>query len=216
MHNDHDSDIIAVNLFIKAGSAEEEDAQAGLANLTASLLYRGTATRSAKAIAIATESIGTSIGGTCEQDYVSISAVVFKRYFSAMMEIFFDGLLHPAFPTEEVEKTRQNTLAGLKTRNDNIFNVSLDMLNEKMYGDHPYHKPSAGYPRTVSALSRQQIMAFYHKYYRPENMILVIVGDVGRGELINMLDVLGAGAVGAGIAGGFGGEFSGPEGAHSC
>lgn len=183
-----DSEVIAIDLFVKAGSATENDSEAGLANFVQSLLYLGTTTRSQRQIAIQTESIGTTISSSCAEDYALISAVAFKKYFAELTDIFFDGLLNPTFPDQEIEKTRINLLAAIIARQDSIFNVSLDLLNAKLYGqEHPYHRPSLGFQKVIEQLSRQQLLAFYQKFYHPENMILVIVGDISPKNLKNLL-----------------------------
>ncbi len=181
------NEVIAMDLFIKGGSVNEDNAQAGLANFVQSMLYKGTNTRSAAEISVAIESLGASITGSCEQDYALVSAVVFKKYFPELSELFFESLLQPSFPVTEIEKTRANLLASIKTRADGIFNVSIDLLNEQMYGEHPYHKPAIGYQKSVASLSRKQLMDFYYRYFRPENMTLVVVGNISKSDILGTL-----------------------------
>lgn len=184
---DQNSEVIAVDLFVKAGAFFEEKNQAGMANFIQNLLYKGTTSRTAKQIAIETESIGVSITGSCAEDYALVSAVVFNEYFEPMTDIFFDCVLNPTFPQEEVEKERANILASIKTRQDSIFNVAFDRLNEEIYGEHPYHKPIIGYKKTLQNITRKQIITFYQQYYRPENMILVIVGNISQKNIAKLL-----------------------------
>lgn len=184
---DQTSEVVALDLFVKAGAFSEEKNQSGIANFIQDLLYKGTTSRTAKQIAIETESIGTSISGSCAEDYALVSAVVFKEYFEPLTDIFFDCLLNPTFPQEEVEKERANILASIKTRQDSIFNVAFDQLNEEIYGEHPYHKPVIGYKRTLQNISRKQIITFYQQYYRPDNMILVVVGNINLKNITKLL-----------------------------
>ncbi len=182
------SEVVAMNLFIKAGAFSEDENQAGIANFIQQLLYKGTDTRSAKQIALETESLGTSISGSCDEDYALVSATVFKNFFVPLSNVFFDCVLNPSFPQEEVEKEKANILAAFRTREDSIFTVSLDLLHEKMYSEHPYHKPVIGYKKTIQNITRNQIMAFYEEYYRSENMILVIVGNIDKKSIIKLLE----------------------------
>lgn len=184
---DQSSEVVALDLFVKAGACTEEKSQAGIANFIQDLLYKGTTSRTARQIAVETESIGTSISGSCAEDYALTSAVVFKEYFEPMTDIFFDCVLNPNFPQEEVEKERANILASIKTRQDAIFNVAFDQLNEEIYGEHPYHKPVIGYKRTLQNITRMQIISFYQQYYRPQNMILVVVGNISHKKISKLL-----------------------------
>lgn len=185
---EQNSEVVAMDLFIKAGAFAEDKNQAGIANFIQQLIYKGTATRTAKQIALETESLGTSINGSCDEDYALVSATVFKNYFEPLSTVFFDCILNPVFPQEEVDKERANILAAIRTREDSIFTISLDLLHEQMYGDHPYHKPVIGYKKTVQSISRKQIVEFYQKYYQPENMILVIVGDIDQKSIVGLLE----------------------------
>ncbi len=182
------SEVIALDLFVKAGALEEDEKQAGIANFIQQLLYKGTSARSAKQIALETESLGTAIIGSCTEDYALVSAAVFKNYFKPLSDVFFDCVLNPTFPQEEVEKEKASILAALRTREDSIFTVSLDLLHEEMYGEHPYHKPVIGYKKTIQNITRNQVMDFYDQYYRPENMILVIVGNIDKKSIIKLLE----------------------------
>ncbi|MDD5131189.1 MAG: pitrilysin family protein [bacterium] len=185
---EQNSEVVALDLFVRAGAFREDKNQAGIANFIQQLLYKGTTTRSAKQIALESESLGASINGSCDEDYALVSTTVFKNYFAPLSDVFFDCVLNPAFPQEEVEKEQANILAAIRTREDSIFTVAFDLLHEQMYGEHPYHKPVIGYKKTVQNITRNQIMEFYQRYYRPENMILVVVGNIDRENIIKQLE----------------------------
>lgn len=183
------SDIIAFTVFVRAGAFNDSEKKAGLAYFTQSMLLQGTTSKSAEDIALLTESIGASIHGNCAEDYITLSAVVFKKYFPQTLDIFFDVLLHPAFSEKEIEKEKATTLAEIKSRHDHIFNVAFDELLETMYGRHPYHRPVIGYETTVKQFQRDDLIAFYRSHFTPENMVMTIVGDIEEAEIKTFLKI---------------------------
>jgi zinc protease len=87
-------------------------------------------------------------------------------------------LQYPKFEPDMIEKERSRMLAMLKGDEDTPAVAGYHLFNEMVYGKHPYHRPSKGYPRTVSVLTRDDILAYYTTYFVPNNTILTIVGDV--------------------------------------
>lgn len=182
------TDIVALTVFIKAGAYREPEERAGLAYFTQSMLLQGTTTKSAQEVALLSESIGASIYGSCTEDFATLSTVCFKKYFSQLGDIFFDVLLHPAFLQEEIEKERTTILAEIRQRQDHIFNVAFDELLENIYKQLPYHRPVAGYEKTVKMLQRQHVIDFYQHHYLPKNMIVTVVGNVSISEMKKIVE----------------------------
>ena len=181
------SDIVALDMFIKSGGTTEDPGEEGLAYLVQGVLYRGSGNRSVKQITVQCDSMGALINKTCTADYVSISSVVLKKYFYNFLDLFMDGILNPTLDRTEIERKRADQQTEMKAMNDSIFDVSFDLTKELIYGSHPYHKPAIGYPKVLAAINRNQILVFSRKFYRPENMILVVVGDIQQQDVADVL-----------------------------
>jgi len=172
--------IVSVVLFLKGGSFNETDEQAGITNLTARLLLKGTTDRDAAKIAFETESLGASMGAGSSNDYTEISMIVPAENFAPAFPIFCDIVNNPAFPEKELEKEREKVMAAIRSKSDRIFDTAYDCFNETIYAGHPYHKPSVGYEATVSSLTLSQIAENYRKNFRPENMVMSVFGDISE------------------------------------
>ncbi|MFH1783545.1 MAG: pitrilysin family protein [bacterium] len=179
--------IVALDLFIKAGSSRETKEQAGITNFIHHLLLKGTPTRSAQELALEIESIGGVINADVADDYSEAYVIVTSEHFEKAMEILFDTVENPLFLQEEIEKERSLILSQIRSKEDSIFETAFDELNKTLYQDHPYSKPVIGTRETISSITREDIIAFHKDVYKPRNMVLVIVGDVKEKLLMSAL-----------------------------
>ena len=173
---------------LRAGSVDESAEQAGLASFTASLLSRGSANYDFDRYNEAVESVGASVsvgGGTHISSFGSESLV---EDFPLMVEILADTLQRPTFPPEHIERVRGQWLVRLQEREQSTRSVSYRRFNEMIFGDHPYGLPTSGYIETIQDLSRDDVAAFHQDYYRPNQAIIVVSGDVDPEAVVALLE----------------------------
>lgn len=172
------NEIIAMDLFIKAGIWYENENNAGITNFIQRLLLKGTATRTSEELALEIESIGGRINVDVADDYAETYVVIAKTHFAKGLEILFDVVNNPSFLTEEIEKERNMILAQIKSKEDSIFETTYDLFNEALYGKYPYHKTVSGTKETILSINRKDLINFHEKFYKPRNMVLVVVGNI--------------------------------------
>ena len=173
---------------LRAGSVDESTEQAGLASFTASLLSRGSAKYDFDSYNEAVESVGASVsvgGGTHISSFGSESLV---EDFPLMVEILAETLQRPTFPPEHIERVRGQWLVRLQEREQSTRSVSYRRFNEMIFGDHPYGLPTSGYIETIQELSRDDVAAFHQDYYRPNQAIIVVSGDVEPDAVVALLE----------------------------
>lgn len=178
------SEVVVMDLFIKTGTLFEKNEEAGITNLVQSLTLKGTRKHSAEQIAYAIDSLGSILSTNTAEDYAEVYTVTTRKYFSAVYDLFFEVVTQPSFPAEEVKKERKNILNAIKAKKDSIFTVTYDLLNENIFTGHPYHKPVSGYSETVEKFTYQDLVSWFDRFYRPQNMILVIVGNLDEKRLL--------------------------------
>lgn len=188
----HSLPTVHLQLLIKAGGALDPKGREGTANLTASLLDEGTGSRSSQQIAEAIDFIGASLSASASPESTVISLNVLKKDLKTGMELFSDVLLHPAFPEEELKRVRQQIIGGLIAEEDEPEAVAHKAWQELVYGAHPFHHPTEGYRESLPAITREDLIAFHHRYYQPRLAIVAVVGDLTRKEVERLLaDYLG-------------------------
>ncbi|MFN3480902.1 MAG: M16 family metallopeptidase [Thermodesulfovibrionales bacterium] len=183
----HNLPIITVTLLIKAGPFYEPAQKAGLANLTAELLTEGTKKRKAKDISEEIEFIGASLDSSAGSDFSTINLSVLKKDIDTGFEIFSDILLNPTFPEEEIKRKKDIIIGNLRRSEEDPSFVVDKVFRKEVYGDHPYGRLITGTEETISRINREDIIKFHHDYYRPNNAILSIVGDITSEELQNLI-----------------------------
>ena len=182
--------IVTVKVTVQAGSLWEPEGRAGLAYLTASLLTRGTTSRTAAQIDEAVDFIGASLSSGADRDSSELDLTVLKKDLPIGLELLADVLLHPAFQEGEIARKVREIKAALRKRQEDPGEVALEAFNELVFGRHPYGRPLEGTDASLSAITQNDIVSFYRDYYTPERTIITVVGDVDAKEITAQLHAL--------------------------
>lgn len=184
----HNLPIVTVSLLIKASPFNEPPDKAGLANLTAELLTEGTRKRKAKDISEEIEFIGASLDSSAESDFSTVNLSVLKKDIDTGFEIFSDVLLNPIFPEEEIQRKKNLIIGSLRQSEEDPSFVADRAFRKAIYGDQPYGRLITGTEETIGRIKREDIVRFHSEYYRPNNAILSIVGDVTESEVRELIN----------------------------
>jgi len=187
------SGLIAVQILVRRGSADESPNEFGLGSFTAGMLRRGTATRSSSQIAFGLESIGAMMGHAAGADSCTFSIQSTTADFPNALEIFFDCLRDPAFDSQELEIERFSTLAALRRIEDEKFEYTYRNYVKQIFAAHGYGHPSEGEIENVEVITPDSCRAWHSKMYSPSNMLLVAAGDFDADEFVKVLERYGSG-----------------------
>jgi len=190
--------LVTMEMLIKAGTLRDPQGKEGLANLTASLLLSGTKNRSAAQIAEQLDFLGARLGAAGGDDFATLSLTVLKKNLAPALDLFQEVLLSPAFTPAEMQRKVSQIKAGLESEKDEPMVVAARAFARKLYGPFPYGHPVRGTPEGLSAINRKDLVDFHRTYYRPNNAILSLVGDLTPDEARQWVaKVLGAWAAAA-------------------
>jgi zinc protease len=170
--------IVAVRVFMRAGSVFEPRERAGLANLTGSLLTRGTAKRSGPELDDAIEFVGGSLEAGAGRDGLTASLSVLKRDLGLGLDLLTEVVLSPTFPEAEVKRKVAQIQAAIKRSEEDPNTVAARALARLVFANHPYGTPIEGTIESVGKLTRDDVVGFYRGYVRPDTAIIAVVGDV--------------------------------------
>jgi zinc protease len=174
--------LISAQLLIKNGSEVDPPELAGLADMTANLLTKGTQTRDATKIAQEVESLGASLdsGARWDSSFATVSGMSSK--IAQAMEILADVVRHPTFKSEEVERLRQQYLDNVTLALGDPGTIARFVAARVVFGDSPYGHPVSGTTESLTRITAADITKMHARYYRPDNAILVIGGDIGAND----------------------------------
>src|SRR5262245_14589523 len=164
--------IVIVRVSVDAGAALDPSDKAGLANLTAMLLTRGSATRSALEADRAIEFVGGSLESEGERDTGEIVLSVLRKDLALGLDLLAEALLRPAFPPEEFERKRDEVLASVRRAEEDPEAVAARLLRRLVFQEHPYGRPVTGTEASLRAITRDDVVAFHRAAYRPERTVV--------------------------------------------
>jgi zinc protease len=183
----HDLPLVTMQVMVRAGVLRDPSGKAGLANLTALLLLQGTKQRSATQIAEELDFLGAKLPASGSDDYALISFMVLQKDLAAGLDLFRDVLLNPAFSASEVKQKVSQLMASFKSDEDEPGIVASRAFHRTLFENHPYGHPAKGTPEGLRAINRNDLVDFYRTYYRPDNAILSIAGDLTQQEAEDMV-----------------------------
>src|SRR5262245_55303380 len=170
--------IVIVHASVEAGAVLDSEAKVGVANLTAELLTRGSATRSPLEIDRAIEFVGGSLEGDGGRESSELVLSVLRKDLGLGLDLMADALLQPAFPQAELERKRDEILASVRQSEDDPGTVAARALRRLVFPGRPYGRPVDGTEATLRAITREDVVAFHRAAYRPERTVIAVAGDV--------------------------------------
>ena len=172
-----DTGVVALQVWVKAGSKYEDQNIAGITHFIEHLIFKGTEKVKANEMASRIESLGGVINAYTSYDNTVYHIIVPSKAFEEGFGLLVDAVTNPAFPEEEIEKERKVVLEEIKMGEDDPQRKLFKELFSTSYREHPYGRPIIGYEDTVKRISRDEILHYFRRYYTPDNMAIVIAGD---------------------------------------
>ncbi|HJT16110.1 MAG TPA: pitrilysin family protein [Thermoanaerobaculia bacterium] len=174
----HEVPIVEVRLLVETGAEADAPDRAGEADMTASLLTKGTKTRTAEQIARDVEALGATLDSGAMWDASAVSLNVMSSNLSKALGYMADVVLNPVFKKEEVERLRAQNLDALQVAMRDPGELARFVAARVLFGSTPYGHNLGGTPESLKRITQTDILAFHKRYYRPKNAILVFGGDV--------------------------------------
>ena len=172
--------LISADFRIASGGSSDPANRAGLASMTGDLLTRGTTTRSAVEIASQIESLGASIGSGAGVDSSAVSLQTRSDRVQEAFTVFADVARNPAFADEELDRAKAQALDNLQVALSQPGSIGGFAMTRAIYGTAPYGAIAS--PTSIGAITHDDMANFHRTYWRPDNAVLVITGDVSAEE----------------------------------
>ncbi len=166
--------LVTVRLLVRSGADSEDAKLAGLADMTASLLTKGTKTRSATQIAEGMEFLGGSITAGAGWNSSTVALNVMSDKLEQAMAILADVVLNPTFKQDELDLLKSQNLDGLKFNLKQPGFLANYVAAKYSFGEHPAN----GTPDSLNAITQKNIIDFKNKNYTPNNAVLIFTGDI--------------------------------------
>ncbi len=176
----HTLPLVTIQFWVKTGSINENDANRGIAHVFEHIWFKGTPSQPAGSFDRMVSSYGGKVNAMTAQDYTAFHVTVPSEKFKETLKLMADLFKNQLFDPVEIEKEKLVILEEQKMIQNEPSMFADENFGLLLAENHPYRHPILGYTETISATTPESIKAFYEEWYVPNNMNLVVIGDVDK------------------------------------
>src|ERR1043165_8435358 len=179
LKKDSAAPVASVQVWVKTGSVHEgEHLGAGLSHYLEHMLFKGTERRAGREISATVQAHGGYINAYTTFDRTVYYIDLPSEHTPVAIELLADAVLHSTMPAEEVAKEKDVILREIAMTKDDPDNRLWDTLFSTAFREHPYRQPIIGHRDVFSAVTPEDLGGYYRARYVPNNLVVVIVGDI--------------------------------------
>ena len=181
---------VALGIWVGAGGRYERAQQSGISHFIEHLLFKGTTTRSARAISQAIEGRGGYLNAYTQEESTCYYAHIAAEHAGEALDLLTDMFLHPRFAPSDIKKECGVIIEEIEMYRDQPQQHVQEMLNSILWPGHPLGRPLTGTPETVSALKRDDFFAYKATRYAPAVTLVAFAGQVEHASLVARVEKL--------------------------
>ncbi|KGN75067.1 peptidase M16 [Porphyromonas macacae] len=178
------SEVTYLGYGIGVGSRHENNREHGLAHFTEHMLFKGTGKRSAKQIIFRMEEVGADLNAFTTKEETFLYAAFSKRHLNRAMELMSDIVLHSAYPEKELQKEKEVIIDEINSYKDTPAELIYDEFENLLFKGRPLGHNILGTEQSVRRVQPASGRQFLAKHYRPDNMLLFVMGQVDFERLV--------------------------------
>lgn len=178
---------VAIGVWVKRGSRHEAVGQAGIAHFIEHMVFKGTKNRSAQTIAAEIDSIGGHMDAFTAKEYAAFHLKVLDEHVPIAAEILGDILLNPLFDRADMGKEKKVIFEEMGMVEDTPDDLVMELLTQSFWTDHPLGRPILGTRKTVGGFDRDDLLSFFRRTYRPENLVIAAAGNIEAGQALDLI-----------------------------
>lgn len=181
---DASAPVVAIQLWFGTGSIHEDEfLGAGLSHYVEHMIFKGTPTRTTGDITRELDSAGGRVNAYTTFDRTVFHVIMPSANWEVGLDVLSDAVMNAAFPEDEWESEQLVIIQEMKMNRDDPRRELSRLLWSTAYRVHPHRHPVIGYEEVFLQTDRDDLMRFFHRHYRPDNMIFAVAGDVDPLEI---------------------------------
>ena len=183
LRESHRAPVVELQIWAQVGSADERAGEEGLAHFHEHMLFKGTERREVGEVAGDIEGLGGHINAYTSFDQTVYHATLPSESWKDGLDVLVDAVRFSIFDEEEVKREREVVLEEIRRSEDTPGHVLGDLAFRECYRTHPYGAPILGPASNVGQFDRAQVRRFFERWYTPDNLMVVAVGDFDSQEV---------------------------------
>ena len=186
---DHRTPVVTHMVWYRNGSADDPVGKSGIAHFLEHLMFKGTDKHPQGEFSDVVTALGGQENAFTSYDYTAYFQRVSREHLKTMMEFEADRMTGLVLSDDVVDPERDVVIEERRMRTDTDPSAQLgESLASTLFTHHPYGKPIIGFMHEIEGLNREDALAYYRRFYTPENAILVVAGDVTETEVVRLAE----------------------------
>lgn len=177
----------AAGFLVRTGARDEIADLAGVSHFLEHMMFKGTAKRTWQNITIDFDRMGSTYNAFTSEDRTVYYGWVRKADIGKQIELLAD-MMRSTLPGGEFETEKKVILEEIAMAKDNLEHLAFDFLQDKVFAGHPLAWPILGYEETVTSLTRDRMWQYFQRRYAPDNLTLVVAGNVDPARIIGLAE----------------------------
>ena len=178
---------VTFGVWVGVGSRDESTRQAGCSHYLEHLLFKGTERRSALEISATIDALGGEMNAFTAKEYTCFYARVLDADLPVAVDVVCDMITSAVVQAGDVDNERGVILEEIAMSDDDPSDLVHDSFAQAVFGDTPLGRPILGTSESIETLSRTTINNYYHRHYRPENMVVAAAGNLDHVEVVRLV-----------------------------
>ena len=179
---------VTVGVFLTRGSRHEDDEQSGVAHFVEHMLFKGTTTRSAQAIAQTIDSVGGQLDAFTAKEYAGYYIKVLDEHLPIAIDLLSDLVMRPAFNAPDIDREQSVILEEIKMVEDAPDDLVHEVFAQQFWSRHPLGRPILGTPETVSSFDADGLREYFERTYLASNLVVAAAGHLEHGALRDLVE----------------------------
>ena len=181
---------VSLELRFEGGASLDPEGKRGVTNLMVGLLEEGSGDLDARGFAEAQEALAASFGYDVSDDSVSVSARFLTENQTEAMALLRESLINPRFDQDAIDRVRAQVISSIRSDATDPDTIARETASAKLYGDHPYATMIDGTEDSVTALTRDDLIAAHKGTIAKDRIYIGAAGDITSEELSKLIDAL--------------------------
>lgn len=181
-----DRHTVSVGVWVRTGARDESREHSGLAHFIEHMMFKGTETRDARAIASSLESLGGQLDAFTTREQVCYTARALSEHLPDSIEVLSDLLCRSRFEPAEIEREKSVVKEEILAYEDNPEERVADLLAEQLWGDHALGRPILGSAESVDSFTRETLQRHFRSSYRADQLVIAAAGGLQHTQLVDL------------------------------
>ena len=178
---------VSFGLWVKNGSRHESIATNGMSHFVEHMMFKGTEKRTAREIADHMDAVGGQLNAFTSKEYTCYFTRTLDAHFDVALDVVSDMFFNSKYDQAEIDKERNVILEEISMYEDTPEDLCVDLLQEKIFPNHPLGMSILGTPETIGSFQRDDFLTFLKTKYTPQNVVIAIAGNIDEKEVLQKI-----------------------------